>query len=463
MNTSLAASSNQVGGQCRADFSEGGIFWVKPYLQLGPNGSQSGPEVIWFSPLAQKYWSFETRLGAGAWATASFRRDTKLDYYGTHVHRFRAAVPIGIKVEWRLVLNGCPVFSSAVKMPGQSSNAFRAVVFGDFADGNEGASQIADAVMAEHPELLVLAGDLVYEHGRISELRTKFFPVINADEGQPHLGAPLLRNLVMVAVVGNHDVGAPKQSEPGARDTTDLFGYFTFWSNPSNGPRLGKLGVEKMIGGDRKAGMLFAKHGDFVRHSNFSFDWANTHWTMLDGNKYMNWGLPKLRDWLRVDLASSQADFKLVSFHQPGFNSDAEYHSEQRMRAVADILEDGGADVVFSGHCHFYQRFRPIRFRPHSLSPSADGTIDGDMQIDYAYDSTGSNLPQGIIYVISGSGGRLVSTESKERAGKAGPESLLINDRKRSFTRVDVDGRVLTVTQLTSNRQVIDTFTIDKS
>ena len=40
--------------------------------------------------------------------------------------------------------------------------------------------------------------------------------------------------------------------------------------------------------------------------SNYSFDYANSHWLVLDANPYMNWTDQSLRNWVADDLAKTK-------------------------------------------------------------------------------------------------------------------------------------------------------------
>jgi hypothetical protein len=106
--------------------------------------------------------------------------------------------------------------------------------------------------------------------------------------------------------------------------------------------------------------------------ANFSFDYGNAHWTVLDANTYMDWSNPSLREWLVKDLTAARSvTWRVVAFHQPGFNSSKEHFAEQYMRWLSPIFEANNVDVVFSGHVHNYQRSFPLKFVPRR-NPTAD-------------------------------------------------------------------------------------------
>lgn len=133
----------------------------------------------------------------------------------------------------------------------------------------------------------------------------------------------------------------------------------------------------------------------FLRLTNYTFSWQDTFWVVLDGNKYLDWSEKALRNWLLSVLESSDATWKFVTFHQPGFSDDVKYGRDQRMRMIADVLEKGGVDIVFSGHCHFYQRHRPLQFTPLTKRPLPDGTVTGTMTIDREFDGVTMTSPEG--------------------------------------------------------------------
>ena len=121
--------------------------------------------------------------------------------------------------------------------------------------------------------------------------------------------------------------------------------------------------------------------------ANFSFDWGDVHWTVLDANQYVDWTNPELRDWVARDLASASArPWRLVAFHQPGFNSSVAHFYEQQMRLLADVFEAGGVAVAFGGHVHEYQRTKPLTFK---VRPGADGRLqapNGQVEGEWALD-----------------------------------------------------------------------------
>ena len=62
--------------------------------------------------------------------------------------------------------------------------------------------------------------------------------------------------------------------------------------------------------------------------------------------------------WVRATLASNPTACTLAYWHHPLFSSGPN-SNDRVMRDMWRILQEGGADVVLSGHDHLYERFAP--------------------------------------------------------------------------------------------------------
>jgi calcineurin-like phosphoesterase family protein len=89
----------------------------------------------------------------------------------------------------------------------------------------------------------------------------------------------------------------------------------------------------------------------------YSFDVGNWHAIALNSNIDVGAGSAQAA-WLRGDLAESGARCTIAYWHAPLFSSGPN-GSAPRMRDIWRVLYDSGADVVLTGHDHFYERFAP--------------------------------------------------------------------------------------------------------
>ena len=62
--------------------------------------------------------------------------------------------------------------------------------------------------------------------------------------------------------------------------------------------------------------------------------------------------------WLKRELATHPTRCTLAYWHHPMYSSGGHGNLE-RMRAAWELLQQGGADIVLSGHDHDYERFAP--------------------------------------------------------------------------------------------------------
>jgi hypothetical protein len=283
-----------------------------------------------------------------------------------------------------------------------------------------------------------------------------------------------------VAALGNHDAGYAEKGEK----TRDEWGYFAYWSLPLDGPYTQRGRNTPLVYGDSSItdSIGMPLRPKWPQMANYSFDYGNAHWTVLDANVYVDWTDARLRNWVVQDLAKAKgATWKFVMFHQPGFNSSRAHFTEQQMRLLADVFEAGGVDMVISGHVHNYQRSYPFTFVARldgDPKVADDGvlhkpdaydyekfpyTIDGDFAIDHTFDGVRHTVPRGVIYIVTGGGGAGLYTpeQTGERASWQPFTETLIADRY-SLSVMDVAGGTLTFRQLDETGKEIDHFVVTK-
>ena len=310
-----------------------------------------------------------------------------------------------------------------------------------------------------HPDLALNTGDNVYTNGAEGSYRDYWMPVWNSDTDSNETGAPFVRSIPFFIVVGNHDTGATGVNVnmlggdgagrfSGNTDGGDAMAYFNNYYFPLNGPS----GVDQEFTwtGDSVAdnGMLFSFAGKSytspaaieayrastgvdsgngakrqIDHmSNYSFDYGNAHFVFLEANPHVFAGLldgsavfakappafspypSVLREWLINDLDSSAQTWKVVVFHQPAFSSGNATVKNSQMRGVAKFLEDHGVNMVFNGHEHNYQRTLPLRAEA-TVAAAPNTTGPAAVDIDTSFDGVSQTVPDGVLYLVEGSGG----------------------------------------------------------
>jgi hypothetical protein len=282
--------------------------------------------------------------------------------------------------------------------------------------------------------------------------------VSDADSNQT--GAPFIRSIPNYIVVGNHDTGGNGDFVNmlggdgisgrfnGATEGGDALAYYNNYYFPLNGP----MGVDSMFVWN---GDAWSPNGWFMSYSgktytstaainayrsstnvntggraknqidhmsNFSFDSGNGHFLFLDANPHLfnaivdstaNYSSPILgfpdyptilKKWIINDLDASNLPWKIVVFHQPAFSSGNATLRNFQLRAVAKILEDHGVNIVFNGHEHNYQRTLPLRMLP-GFADAPNPQLPPVVEIDSQFDGVAKSVPDGVLYVVEGTGG----------------------------------------------------------
>lgn len=451
-------------------------FVTKPYLQIGRNPAPGSLALLWHAPEASAEWSVEYQEPGGReWTKAAAPHSRRVAVSGIAPHTVYRVTLTGLTpgsvVDYRIRRGKEIVFSAKARVPKSAAQKYRVVAFGDCGAGTAEQKPLAYQAFLAGADLIVIPGDMVYEYGRISEYREKFWPVYNADSASP-AGAPLLRSIPFAAAPGNHDTDTRNLDR-----FPDGLAYFLFWEQPLNGP-LGKEGgpfVPSLVASDANRRAFTEAAGDsYPRMTNFSFNYGNAHWTIVDSNPYVNWTDKSLLEWVASDLAAARgATWRFVAFHHPGFNSAREHYEQQQMRLLAPILEAGKVDVVFNGHVHNYQRSFPMKFVPDKQGTLLVGgrdnktvrgrVVNGRWKLDKTFNGRTDTTPDGVIYLVTGAGGQhLYNPEQQDEPDTWQRFTDKFVSTVHSFTIADVDGKTLTIQQITGDGSEVDRFTITK-
>ena len=212
-----------------------GTFLAKPYLQIGRTPTPDSLRLLWHAPDVDAPWSVELRNGPDApWRTAEAPAFRRVAVAGTEPHRIYGATLSGLTpggtFQYRVLKGPDLAFSADARAPKTADQPYRFVAFADCGAGTPEQKPLARRAILSNPDLVVIPGDIVYDVGLISDYRTKFWPVYNAD-ATTEAGAPLLRSVPFVAAPGNHDTAT--------RDLDrypDGLAYYLVWDQPLNGP-----------------------------------------------------------------------------------------------------------------------------------------------------------------------------------------------------------------------------------
>jgi 3',5'-cyclic AMP phosphodiesterase CpdA len=444
-------------------------FVEKPYLQIGDAPKGTDLMLIWHAADADAKWKVEVKEGA-AWREMAPPRATVVKAPGIDPHRVYRAALTGMKAgaafTYRVSQNDAVVFEAAGRGRKDEKQAYRFVTFGDTAQDTAGERAVAYQTSLMNPDFVFITGDIVYSTGRISEYRTKYFPVFNADEASAARGAPLIRSVPVIAAVGNHDSARTNFQKFG-----DALAYFLYWDQPLNGPMKAEApkNTPNTAGNDAaRPDFLAGAENRFPRMANFSFDYGNAHWLVLDSNTYSDWTDDELRAWVKKDLDAAQgATWRFVGFHHPPFNSAKTHFDDQWMRVLCDVFEQEKVDVVFAGHVHNYQRTFPLTFvaKPQTTGKmvATNGDVAGEFKFDKQFGNGQKSKPKGVVYVINGGGGASLYNPEMQKTPEAWqPFTEKFVSEVHSLTIVDIDGKKMKVRQVSETGETVDSWQIAK-
>lgn len=154
-------------------------------------------------------------------------------------------------------------------------------------------------------------------------------------------------------------------------------------------------------------------------------------------------------DWLKRELAASDARWKVVTFHHPVFSSGRDRDDPKRREILLPILREG-ADLVLQGHDHTYAR-GGLAPSPHAQTPerTAGPAPDGEV---------------GAMFVNSVSGAK----QYRWREGgwdDYAPDGVKLQrqaENTQFFQVIRIDGGRLAYEAWTADGQLYDGFVVEK-
>ncbi len=282
--------------------------------------------------------------------------------------------------------------------------------FGDFGRGSQAEADVAGMVQGWEPDLIITTGDNNYGPLDVGGPFWTFnvgnyygdYMQGRSDNLYPEQTSPVQR---FFPTVGNHDSG------DGGGSGGSIPGYLDYFHDDPAGGRLPE-GVHN------------------ADNSYYDFRWGPIHFFAVDSDhaRVDPDSMAAQQDWLQNGLANSTADWKFVYFHHAPFSSAL--HGENP--PMQWPFQEWGADVVFSGHDHTYERLHR----------------------------------DGVTYFVTGLGGGSIYWMGDPIPGSA----VRYNDDYGSM-RVTVDGDLATFEFLSiedgdnggNGGRLIDSYTIDKS
>ena len=333
----------------------------------------------------------------------------------------------------RLLAGGDKTYHFTTHPSPGSKAPLRFWVVGDSGTGGQEQADVHSAMRAftreqKRPiDIYLHVGDMAYSRGTDHEFHFHFF--------KPY--EQTLRNTVCWPAMGNHE-GATSSGQTG------IGPYYDGYILPTRG----------------EAGGLSSGTEAY-----YSFDYGNVHFIALNSHDLDRSPTAAMARWLNADLEQTHADWIFAYWHHPPYtkgshDSDTEEQLIEMRQNIMPILEDGGVDIVFTGHSHIYERSMLID-GAYGTPTTSEGVIlddgDGDPRGDGPYrKSAGLHPHEGTVSVVAGHGGTGLS-----RKGTM-PIMRRVIFPEHGSVIVDVNGHNTTAIMLNSKGEQRDLFQIVK-
>jgi calcineurin-like phosphoesterase family protein/Calx-beta domain-containing protein/purple acid phosphatase-like protein/thrombospondin type 3 repeat protein len=317
--------------------------------------------------------------------------------------------------------------------PGVAKNT-RVWVLGDAGTNNSNQKAVRDAYYnfagTRHTDLWLMLGDNAYTDGTDAEYQNGVFGSTNAY-------ATMLRKSVLWSTMGNHEghtADSLAQSGP----------YYSIFTFPTNG----------------EAGGLASGTEAY-----YSFDYGNIHFICLESYQVPgnSGAFTTMKNWVTNDINSTAREWIVAFWHHPPYskgshNSDTESQMVKMRTDINPILEQGGVDLILSGHSHAYERtFLIDGHYGLSTTFTAAMKLDGGSGRDPAPYQKGAGTPahDGAVYVVAGSSGQA-------SGGSLNHPAMFVSLNNLGSMVLDINGSRFDARFLRENGTVADYFTLVK-
>lgn len=434
-----------------------GAFLHAPYLQIGEQTAVRNSLKLMFHTLpedAKSKWTirYQTANGMVSVEPQSNPILVATPPYTSFSADLNGLIP-GSIFGYEVLKDGKEVFTSTGKAPRLGAKRWRMVALGDCGRGTPEQAKVAFEMNKSNADLCLITGDIVYDEGRASEYETKFWNYYNGPVSDRTKGTSMMRRVPFVPVPGNHDILNPDLTR-----YPDGLAYFYNFSVPQNGPKLSLDDPNSpRATGKNLENFLKTAGTNYPTIANYSFDYGNVHFLVLNSNPNVNWATSSLRDWIRNDLKQVKPDqWTIVSYHHPEFQSSLVHANDKQMRILSDLFAENKVDLVLTGHVHNYQRSRPIQESFKSLLSSS--LNQNDWPFDRRFDGQRFLDTKGVIRIVTGGGGApLYNPEIETDRSKWLPftEKYIV---KHSFSQIDFEDDILNFKQIDLDGNLIDQF-----
>jgi hypothetical protein len=216
---------------------------------------------------------------------------------------------------YRIGAQGKVLFTGEFQTNKAAGENYQFDVWGDSGSGSDGQKSLAAQIEKSQPDFLLHTGDLIYPNGAAEDFDAHFFDVYKK----------VLSRVPFYGALGNHDI-ATDNGQP-------FLDTFIF---PQNGP----IGV--------------------TPERNYYIDYGNARIAVIDSTQDETALQTKIAPWLEKVMTHSNAVWKFAVMHHPAYSSGPHGDTARIQKVLSPVFAKLHIDVVFAGHDHQYERFKPI-------------------------------------------------------------------------------------------------------
>jgi hypothetical protein len=310
----------------------------------------------------------------------------------------------------------------------------RVWVLGDSGTNNSSQQAVRNAYYSftgsTHTDLWLMLGDNAYTSGTDAEFQNAVFGATNAYPA-------MLRKSVLWPTIGNHDGGS-------ANSLTQTGPYYDIFSLPTAG----------------EAGGLASGTEAY-----YSFDYGNIHFICLESYQVPAnaTAFSTMKTWVTNDINATARDWIIVFWHHPPYSkgshdSDTDSLMTKMRTDINPIIENGGVDLVLTGHSHAYERSFLIdgHYGLSTTFTSAMKLDGGSGRDPNPYQkAAGTPAHDGAVYVVAGSSGQTAG-------GSLNHPAMFVSLNNLGSMVLDINGSRLDARFLRETGASDDTFSIVK-
>lgn len=330
-------------------------------------------------------------------------------------------------------------------LSGTGNQKYRFWVIGDAGEGNNDQRAVRNAYYSylgtNYTNAWLMLGDNAYDNGSDNNYQSAVFQ---------NMYETILRNSVLYPAPGNHDYG-----NFGLGGGSLGVAYYNIFTLPNNAQAGGyPSGTEQY----------------------YSWNYGNVHFICLDSHLADKSTTGAMATWLVQDLAANTLPWVIAYWHHPPYtkgshDSDVstsinhDYAMGEMRSNILPILENGGVDLVLSGHSHSYERSFLIDSHYGLSSTLTISNIKDNSSGRYPYtcaynkNTSVSKAHKGTVYSVVGCSAKLSGVAS----GWPHPAMYAFDNTLLGSMVLEIEGNRLDAKFLTSTGSIADYFSIMKN